>query len=71
MRDYTALMVLLFFFGLTLYGSYVNNQYHKLKEALHNSNITCVPVKVTDAYYCDSKVSVIEKDKSVVIEIKQ
>ena len=71
MRDYVALIVLLFFFGLTLYGSYVDNQYRKLTTALHNSNITCVPVKVTDAYYCDSKVSVIEKDKSVVIEIKQ
>lgn len=71
MRDYVALMVLLFFFGLILYGSYANNQYHKLKEALHNSNITCVPVKVTDVYYCDSKVSVTEKDKSVVIEIKK
>lgn len=71
MRDWTALMVLLFFFGITLYGSYVDNQYHKLKQALHNSNIQCTPVKVTDVYYCDSKVSVTEKDKSVVIEIKQ
>lgn len=71
MRDGIDLMVLLFFFGITLYCSYVDNQYRKLTTALHNSNITCIPVKVTDAYYCNSKVSVTEKDKSVVIEIKK